>query len=88
MVQKRRQNEFTYRELNVSNKATIEFMSMGGVTPSTAALVLAIGASGTRATTATANKNFVEFRVENTATSGDNRGIYNRLYLQLSDSSL
>ena len=81
MVSKRRQNDVTYRNFNVSNKATIQFMSMGGVTPSSNALVLGVGASASRATTATANKNFFEFRVENTATSGDNRGIYNRLYL-------
>ncbi len=56
-------------------------IKLGTTTPSTSAILMAAGASSTRATTATANKNFFEFRVENTATSGDNRGIYNRLYL-------
>ena len=54
---------------------------LGSAIPSTSALVLVSGASGTRETTATANTNFVEFRFQNSATSGDNRGIYNRLYL-------
>lgn len=44
-------------------------------------LLLGSGTSSSPFTTAEANKNFVEFRFENSATSGDNRGIYNRLYL-------
>lgn len=63
-----------------ANKA-LDFLALGGVAPSAAALTFGIGASATRATTATADKNFVEFRTESTATSGDSRGIYNRLYL-------
>jgi len=39
------------------------------------------GTSASPATTATANTNFLEYRVQNTATSGDNRGMYLRLYL-------
>ncbi len=63
-----------------ANKA-LDFLALGGVAPSANALAFGIGASATRATTATADKNFVEIRAENTAISGDNRGIYNRLYL-------
>lgn len=63
-----------------ANKA-LDFLALGGVAPSAAALALGIGDAATRATTATANKNFIEMRAENTATSGDNRGFYNRLYL-------
>jgi len=63
-----------------ANKA-LDFLALGGVAPSAAALALGIGAAATRATTATADKNFVELRTESTATSGDARGIYNRLYL-------
>ena len=44
-------------------------------------LLFGAGTASDRMTTATANKKFIEFRLENTATSGDNRGIYNRLYL-------
>lgn len=50
----------------------------GGVSP---ALVFGVGLSSDPATTATADKNFFEFRTQSTATSGDARGIYNRLYL-------
>jgi len=63
-----------------ANKA-LDFLALGGVAPSAAALALGIGAAATRATTATADKNFCELRTESTATSGDSRGIYNRLYL-------
>lgn len=59
----------------------LEFLALGGVVPSTAALALGLGSAADRATTALANKNFMEFRTESTATSGDARGIYNRLYL-------
>ena len=43
--------------------------------------VIQLGTSTYKLTTATAGVNFVELRVESTATSGDARGIYNRLYL-------
>jgi hypothetical protein len=59
----------------------LDFLALGGVAPSANALFLGIGASATRATTATADKNAVEIRAETTATSGDNRGIYNRYYI-------
>lgn len=50
------------------------------------ALVFGSGTSSDRTTTATADKNFIEFRFENSAASGDNRGIYNRLYLTTAGS--
>lgn len=50
----------------------------GGTSP---ALVFGVGLSSDPATTSTAGKNFLEFRTQSTATSGDSRGIYNRLYL-------
>jgi hypothetical protein len=40
-----------------------------------------VGTSSARFTSAVADTNFIEYRYENSATSGDNRGIYNRLYL-------
>ncbi len=62
-------------------------LAVGGVVTlgadTTTALLLGAGAASnaTVITTATANKNFIQFYTENTATSGDNRGIYNRFYL-------
>lgn len=44
-------------------------------------LILGSGTAATPATTATADKNFIEFRVQNSATSGDGRGMYLREYL-------
>lgn len=49
-------------------------------TPSTA-LLLGAGTAASPATSGTAGAVFVEFRVANTATSGDSRAIYNRLYI-------
>lgn len=46
-----------------------------------AAFVLQCGSSSSKVTSATAG-NHIEFRFENTAASGDCRGIYNRLYLE------
>jgi len=45
---------------------------------SSSGLLMGVGTSANPATTSTANANFVEFRVQHTATSGDNRGIYIR----------
>lgn len=45
------------------------------------ALAMGGGTAATPLTTAVADKNFMEFRTQSTATSGDARGIYNRLYL-------
>lgn len=45
------------------------------------ALLMGIGTSTTRATAAVADKKFLSFYLENSATSGDNRGMYLRLYM-------
>lgn len=45
------------------------------------ALLGGIGTSSSRATTSTADAKFLEYRLENSATSGDNRGVYMRLYM-------
>ena len=50
-------------------------------TTATAALALGGGTSGSPLTTATADKNFVGFWTQSTATSGDSRGVYFRHYL-------
>jgi hypothetical protein len=77
-----RENKVDFKTARVTNQINSEgLIALGTTAASTAAILMAAGASSTRATTATANKNFMEFRFENTATSGDNRGIYNRLYL-------
>jgi len=49
--------------------------------PAATTLYIGGGTSAAPVTTATADTKFIEFRFENTATSGDNRGIYNRFYL-------
>lgn len=52
-----------------------------GGTVRTAAVLHGSGSSSAPTTTATANKNFLGYWVKNTATSGDNRGLYLRQYL-------
>lgn len=47
----------------------------------TTSILTAGSGSSDRVTTATANVKFLKFYFENTATSGDNRGMYLRLYL-------
>ena len=44
-------------------------------------LIFGAGTSSSRATTSTADSKYMEFRLENSATSGDNRGMYLREYL-------
>ena len=44
-------------------------------------LLLSAGSSSNRVTSGSANVKFFEFRCESSATSGDNRAIYNRLYI-------
>lgn len=44
-------------------------------------LILGSGTNALPASTSDANKNFIDFRVKNTATSGDNRGMYLRQFL-------
>ncbi len=65
--------------LRRTNKA----LRLGKAAPASSALLMGAGQStaGTRETTDEADSNFIEFRFENSATSGDNRGLYNRLYL-------
>ena len=46
--------------------------------PAAGAVLMGVGTSGNPATTATASKNFIEFRTQSTATSGTSRGIYLR----------
>ena len=48
----------------------------------TAALLSGAGTSSTPVATATANKNFLGYWLETTATSGDTRGMYLRLYFE------
>lgn len=52
-----------------------------GNDPDNASLLLGAGTSTNKMTTATADAKFMEFRLENTATSGDNRGQYLRFYI-------
>ena len=47
----------------------------------TSALLLGAGSSSSPRTTSTADTKFMAFYVKNSATSGDNRGMYLRLYL-------
>lgn len=56
-------------------------LALGGNTPATSAIYGGAGSSSSKVSSSTGDKNFLEFRFENSATSGDNRGIYNRLYL-------
>lgn len=68
------------RNLEVTNA----FRSRNGVdlgTKSNNALMLGAGTSSDRESTSTADTNFMEFRFENSAATGDNRGMYLRLYL-------
>jgi hypothetical protein len=44
-------------------------------------LILGSGTNALPAETSSANSHFIDFRVKNTATSGDNRGMYLRQYL-------
>jgi len=44
-------------------------------------LLLSSGTSSIQATTATADKNWLQFYLKSTATSGDSRGLYLRLYI-------
>ena len=53
----------------------------GLVGAKTAALLHGGGTSSNPLTVATANKNFMSYWVENSATSGDNRGLYLRQYI-------
>jgi len=52
-----------------------------GNDPANASLLFGAGTSTNKFANADANIKFMEFRFESSAGSGDNRGIYNRLYL-------
>lgn len=56
-------------------------MALGGTTPATGSIYGGAGSSSSKVSSSEADKNFLEFRFQNSATSGDNRGIYLRLYL-------
>lgn len=61
-------------------KGRIDGSLQTGSAATTAAVLLGAGTSTTREQTSTANTNFIGYWVETTATSGDTRGIYTRLY--------
>lgn len=67
--------------LVVSDGGLIQFGST-----TSAALMHGGGTSSSPVTTSTANKNFMGYWVESTATSGDARGLYVRLYLSAAGS--
>jgi len=79
---KTREPHIVADRVDVANRLNmLGVLALGGVAPSSNAVLAGAGTSSVPATSATANTNFFEFRVKNTATSGDNRGIYNRLYI-------
>ena len=53
-------------------------LAAGSGTAAANAILMGYGTSGDPSTTSTANKSFIEFRTESTATSGDSRGFYLR----------
>jgi len=57
------------------------FQEMRDEYQNTAGLLIAFGTSTNRVKTALADTRFLDFNLENSATSGDNRGMYLRLYL-------
>jgi hypothetical protein len=69
------------KQIDVDHLVAFNSFRIGRAAPSSNALLFGAGSSTEKETTATAGKNFFEFRVESTATSGDSRAIYNRLYL-------
>lgn len=56
-------------------------LSTGTAGAATAALIAGAGTSATPCTTSTADKNFLGFWTQSTATTGDSRGLYLRHYL-------
>lgn len=65
-------------EINLDAPVSIDTFQFGDTT--TAALRLGAGTSASPDSTATANKNFLGFWFQSTATSGDSRGMYLRMY--------
>lgn len=66
--------------LTVVKESSLQELSFGTQPKATGAL-FGSGTSSNRETTATANTHFMEFRFQNSAATGDNRGMYLRLYL-------
>lgn len=62
-----------------SHLSALQLIGQGGADSS--GLLLGAGTAASPATTATADTKFIEWRLQNTATSGDNRGVYLRFYL-------
>ncbi len=61
--------------------ARLNFSSAAPAAANTDGGLIKAGTSASKVTTATANMKFLSFYLENTATSGDNRAMYLRLYL-------
>lgn len=59
----------------------LNVVRMGGVDKASTAALFGAGSSSDPYVLGSANTNALEFRVKTTVTSGDTRGIYNRLYL-------
>ena len=57
------------------------YIQGNGAEAEPSALIFGAGTSADPATTSSADKNFIEYRVQSSATSGDARGIYDRLYI-------
>jgi hypothetical protein len=72
-------NMRTYREIH-TGRIILQSTGSNKSAANTAQLI-AGGTAAAPVISETADTNFIEFRLKNTATSGDNRGIYNRLYL-------
>ncbi len=65
---------------NVGATKGIHLGNSGG-DPSVSGILMGIGTTGTPATTAATDANFIELRCETTATSGDDRLLYMRYYM-------
>jgi len=72
----------TMRTYNEQHTGRIVLQSTGALASAAGnGLCISGGTSAAPVKSATADTNFIDLRFSNTATSGDNRGIYNRLYL-------
>lgn len=70
-----------YDGTNVTFSGTGGLQFKNNTADSSPALIMGSGTAALPATTAVAGKNFLEFRTESTATSGDSRAMYLRHYL-------
>jgi hypothetical protein len=68
-------------EMNIKERVGIAPQIREALVGNSAGILGGAGTSSVKETTSTANKNFLSYYVENKATSGDNRGLYLRLYL-------